>query len=364
MTITYKGVLWGLHDQSQDWDVPQASGSKSMAKLSARSYDQAIHGNHMGMALKTLWIARWSGRPDVTQRFPKAPTRRSCFHDMTSYVYMSLWLDQRSHGKVERSIPARPGIVFTLRIQLDCKHSCYRWQLTWVPKLMDCEPRVWRKERNQTITSFNTELVVVWIGAGCGLDRVWIGLDPGLDLPRSGPTCVCMLQLGCSMTRKGRQGVQAASVQLGCLPGWPCNLQQCQLCSLTAWMRNSCSLAAWQLGSVALQQFVAWLLGRVNNCRAGNPKTCSHHWTKHQLTNTLYHSKGLDQRSGSNPFERSGSEVWIGGLDRVWDRGLIQTLRFEPQPYCEFYFDQGVSMFLSGYLYDIIFQVTNRATYA
>ena len=84
---------------------------------------------------------------------------------------------------------------------------------------------------------------------------------------------------------------------------------------------------------MALQQFVAWLLGRVNNCRAGNPITCNHHWTRHQLTNTLYHSKGLDQRSGSNPFERSGSEVWIGGLDRVWERGLIQTLHFEPQPF-------------------------------
>ena len=88
---------------------------------------------------------------------------------------------------------------------------------------------------------------------------------------------------------------------------------------------------------MALQQFVAWLLGRVNNCRAGNPITCNHHWTRHQLTNTLYHSKGLDQRSGSNPLERSGSEVWIGGLDRVWERGLIQTLHFEPQPYIYIY---------------------------
>ena len=33
----------------------------------------------------------------------KAPTRRSCFHDMTSYLYMSLWLGPRSHGKAERS---------------------------------------------------------------------------------------------------------------------------------------------------------------------------------------------------------------------------------------------------------------------
>ena len=54
-----------------------------------------------------------------------------------------------------------------------------------------------------------------------------------------------------------------------------------------------------------------WLFGRVKNCRAGNPRTWNHQWTQHQLTKTLYHSKGLDQRSGSNPLERSGSEVWI-----------------------------------------------------
>ena len=94
---------------------------------------------------------------------------------------------------------------------------------------------------------------MVWVGAGCGcgLDRVWIGLDPGLDRPRSGLTCLCMLQLGCSMTRKGRQGVQSASVQLGCLAGWPYNLQKCQLGSLTAWMCNSCSLAAGLLDCLA-----------------------------------------------------------------------------------------------------------------
>lgn len=33
----------------------------------------------------------------------KAPTRGSCFHDMTSNVYMSLWLDQSSHVKGKRS---------------------------------------------------------------------------------------------------------------------------------------------------------------------------------------------------------------------------------------------------------------------
>ena len=181
---------------------------------------------------------------------------------MTSYVYMSLWLDQRSHGKVERSIPARPGIVFTLRIQLDCKHSCYRWQLTWVPKLMDCEPRVWRKERNQTITSFNTELVVVWIGAGCGL-------DPGLDRSGSGSgsaqkwthmrvyvaawmqhdkkrTTRCASSK-CTAWLLARLALQLATVSA--LQFDSLDAQQLQLGCLTAWQRGFttvCCLAAWQ----------------------------------------------------------------------------------------------------------------------
>ena len=88
---------------------------------------------------------------------------------------------------------------------------------------------------------------------------VWIGLDPGLDRPRSGPTCLCMLQLGC---------VQAGGVQLGCLAGWPYNLQQCQLGSLAAWMHNCCSLAAGLLSSVALQlgSLTAWQRGFTTVC--------------------------------------------------------------------------------------------------
>ena len=90
----------------------------------------------------------------------------------------------------------------------------------------------------------------------------------------------------------------------------------CQLGSLTAWMRNSCSLTAWRLTSLALRQvqlgsltawqrgFVVWLLGRVNNCRAGNPKTCNHHWTRHQLYIISF------RKSGSTPLERSGLGVW------------------------------------------------------
>ena len=142
---------------------------------------------------------------------------------------------------------------------------------------MDCEPRVSSKEetkQSQVLTRSwmwsGSELVVfvVWIGSGSVWIRVWIG-------PEVDPTCLCMLQLGCSMTRKGRQGVQAASVQLGCLAGWPYNLQQCQLGSLTAWMCNSCSLAAGLLSSVPLRQvqlgsLTAWLYNSLLlGCLAG-----------------------------------------------------------------------------------------------
>ena len=88
----------------------------------------------------------------------------------------------------------------------------------------------------------------------------------------------------------------------------------CNSCSLTAWQRGLATRAAWQRGFTT----VCCLLGRVNNCR-------------HQLAHIFYHSKGLDQRSGSTPLERSGSGVWIRGLDRLWDRGLIQTLHFESE---------------------------------
>ena len=169
-----------------------------------------------------------------------------------------------------------------------------------------------------------SELVVVWIGSGSGSGSAqkwthmfvyvaaWMQHDKKRTTRCASSKCTAWLL--------GRLALRLATVSV--LQFDSLDAQQLQLGCWTSWL----------LGSVALQQFVAWLLGRVNNCRAGNPKIWNHHWTKHQLTNTLYHSKGLDQRSGSNPFEWSGSEVWIGGLDRVWDRGLIQTLHFEPQP--------------------------------
>ena len=98
------------------------------------------------------------------------------------------------------------------------------------------------------MTSFNTKLDVVWVGAGCGcgLDRVWIGLDPGLDRLRSGLTCLCMLQLGCSMTRKDKKrttrcaGSKCAAWLLGRLA--------LQLATVSAWQFDSLDVQQLQLG--------------------------------------------------------------------------------------------------------------------
>ena len=51
------------------------------------------------------------------------------------------------------------------------------------------------------------------------------------------PTFLCMLKLRCSVTRKGRQGGQAASGQLGCLA------RQLGCATVAAWLLDC--LAAW-----------------------------------------------------------------------------------------------------------------------
>ena len=123
---------------------------------------------------------------------------------------------------------------------------------------MDRESTAWRKEGNRTITSFNTEIH----GAGCGLDRVWIGLDPGLDRPRPriGPTfCVC-----CTLGAVWQEKDDKVS-----------------------------SLTAWKLGSVALQQFVACLAG----------------WITADINSPIYSII---------------PKVWINSLGKVWIGGLDQ----------------------------------------
>ena len=162
---------------------------------------------------------------------------------------------------------------------------------------MDRESTLWRKEGNQTITSFNTEIH----GVGCGLDRVWIGLDPGLDRPRPriGPTFLCMLHLGCSVTRKRTTrwaGSKWTAWLLDSLAAWlsnTCSLAAWQLDCLAAQLYNKCSLTAWKLGSVALQQFVACLAG----------------WITEDINSPIYSII---------------PKVWINSLGKVWIGGLDQ----------------------------------------
>ena len=106
--------------------------------------------------------------------------------------------------------------------------------------------------------------------SGSELLVVWIGVDPCLDRLRSGPQCLCMLY-SLDGPWKGKEGVQAASVQLGCFAAlklatvWAWQFdsleeQQLQIGCWTASLYDKWSLEIWHLGSVALQQFVlpAW----------------------------------------------------------------------------------------------------------
>ena len=129
------------------------------------------------------------------------------------------------------------------------------------------------------------------------------------------------------MTRKGRQGAQAASGQIGCLAAWPCNLQQCELGSLTAWMLkqlqlgcwtawllstwlyDKCSLEAWQRGFTTVCCLAAW---KGEYLQSRKPKNMQ---------------PSLDQtptRPYIISFQRSGSKVWINSLGKVWIGGLDQ----------------------------------------
>ena len=247
---------------------------------------------------------------------------------MTSYVYMSLWLDQRWRRD-----------LFQID-QLQCSHFGFNLTVSTFGT-DDTSSKVnglWIEERKETKQS--QVLTRNWLWSGSELVVVWIGLDPGLDRPRSGPTCLCMLQLACSITRKGPQGVQAASVQLGCLAGWLYNLQQCQLGSLTAWMHNSCSLAAGLLSSVALQLgsptarqrgfTTVLLLGCLARWITAEQETQKHdtitgpdiNSPKNYIIPKVW-IKGLDQILSKGLDRRSGSEVWIVCGTGAWSRPYI-----------------------------------------
>ena len=43
--------------------------------------------------------------------------------------------------------------------------------------------------------------------------------------------------------------------------------------------------------------------------------------------------RGMEQRYGTDPSNRYGTEVWNGGMERVWSRTLFRTLYFDLHPY-------------------------------
>ena len=45
----------------------------------------------------------------------------------------------------------------------------------------------------------------------------------------------------------------------------------------------------------------------------------------------------MEQRYGTDPSNRYGTEVWNGGMERVWSRTLFRTLYFDLQPYVYMY---------------------------
>ena len=249
----------------------------------------------------------------------KAPIGRSCFHDLTSYVYMSLWLGQRSCGKVERSVPVRTAIVFTLRVQLIVS-TLGTVDMTSKVNFMDCEPTAWRKERNQTITSLNRELVVVWIGA-------WLWCGSGLDRPRSGPTfCAC-----CSLDAvRQEKDDKVCRQQVDSLAAWQ---PQCQLGSLTAWTRNSSSLAAGLLSSVALRQvsLEAWQRGFTTVCclAVGRVENWSINSQIHDIIPKVW-INGLDQLPWKGLDRGSGPKVWIICGTGAWSRPYMLSRNHMP----------------------------------
>ena len=107
-------------------------------------------------------------------------------------------------------------------------------------------------ERNQTITSFNTELDVVWVGAGCGcgLDRVWIGLDPGLDRSGSGSGSAqkwthMFVYVAAWMQHDKKRTTRCAGSKCA---AWLLGRLALQLATVSAWQFDSLDVQQLQLG--------------------------------------------------------------------------------------------------------------------
>ena len=137
------------------------------------------------------------------------------------------------------------GGEVTLRSQLDCKHSWYRWhefQSWWIVN-QESEARKETKQSQVLTRSWmwsGSELVVVvvWIGSGSVWIRVWIG--PEVDAH------VCVR---CSLDAEWQEKDDKVCRQQVCsLASWQAGLTTC----------NSVSLAVWQLGCATVA--AAWLL--------------------------------------------------------------------------------------------------------
>ena len=151
--------------------------------------------------------------------------------------HRSTWVCGLTRGHMERRkdlFQLDQPIGLTFRIQLDCKHSWYRWhefQSWWIANQEFEE----RKETSQS--QVLSELVVVWIGSGSVWIRLWIG-------PEVGPhVCAC-----CSLDAAWQEKDDKVCRQ--------------QVYSLAAWQAglttyNRVSLAVWQLGHATV---AAWLL--------------------------------------------------------------------------------------------------------
>ena len=87
---------------------------------------------------------------------------------------------------------------------------------------------------------------MVWVGAGCGcgLDRVWIGLDPGLDRPRSGLTL--FVYVAAWMQHGKKRTTRCAGSKCA---AWLLGRLALQLATVSAWQFDSlgATVAAWLL---------------------------------------------------------------------------------------------------------------------
>ena len=147
-------------------------------------------------------------------------------------VYMTLRRDQRSHGKAERSWTetARPTIVFTLGFNLIFGTLGTGWhelRISWVANHL--------QERKETKQS------QVFTRVGCGLARVWIGLelDPSF--------CVCCSLDAVWQDKEDKVGRQQVDSLAASQPG---------LTTVSAWQSDSLDVQQLQLGF-----WTAWQLG-------------------------------------------------------------------------------------------------------